>query len=354
MPTTLESVVTKYLRSGSPAQRTREEYATTLRKWSRWGGAAPLERLGRKEVREFLDWVHEDAALRQGTNPGRTANKVRSHLRAVLSWAWEHDLVDALPRFPRLKPQRDVAGRHYLTKPEINALYFATHQMRRPRGWSHPWPVGRYWRCALVVFFNYGVDTGTIWKTLPFHEPIRWRHISWVRQSPDRETKEQYPWGWFYYRRVKTGKAFWRPMNRTVRLHLKSLRPEHPDPDAPVFAGGGSRPNNRFRQLCQLAGVAPKRSIESGEECPWVLKDLRKTCATYYDEHVPESSVEILGHSAGGITYRHYAHRAPLAFRAILSLPQPSSFTTLAWGFEGQCSCCRRSFAEEGARLREV
>jgi triacylglycerol esterase/lipase EstA (alpha/beta hydrolase family) len=51
----------------------------------------------------------------------------------------------------------------------------------------------------------------------------------------------------------------------------------------------------------------------TGREEPWELKDLRKTCATYYDEHVPESSVEILGHSVGGITYRHYAHRAPLA-----------------------------------------
>jgi len=158
MPTTLESIVTKYLRSGSPAQRTREEYATTLRKWSRWSGRVSLECLGRKEIREFLDWVHEGSASRQGSNPGRTANKARSHLRAVLSWAWEHDLVDALPRFPRLKPQRDVAGRHYLTKPEINALYFATHRMTRPRGWNHPWPVGCYWRCALVVFFNYGVQ----------------------------------------------------------------------------------------------------------------------------------------------------------------------------------------------------
>lgn len=154
MPTTLESVVANYLRSGNPAQRTREEYATTLRKWSRWSGAVPLENLGKKEIREFLDWVQQDAAGRHGSNPGRTANKVRSHLRAVLSWAWEHDLVDALPRFPKLKPQRDVAGRHYLTKPEINSLYFATHQMSRPRGWSERWPVGRYWRCALVVFFN--------------------------------------------------------------------------------------------------------------------------------------------------------------------------------------------------------
>ena len=116
MPMTLETVVAKYLRSGNPAQRTREEYSTTLRKWARWGGRLPLEQFGRRDIREFLDWVYEDAAAQQGRNPGRTANKVRSHLRAVMSWAWEQDIVDALPRFPKLKPQRDVAGRHYLTK----------------------------------------------------------------------------------------------------------------------------------------------------------------------------------------------------------------------------------------------
>jgi hypothetical protein len=190
-----------------------------------------------------------------------------------------------------------------------NALYFATHQVRRPRGWNQPFLIGRYWRAALVVFFNYGVDTGTIWKTLPFHEPILWRHVSWDRQSPDREIKESCPWGWLFYRRVKTDKTFWRPMNRTVQCHLKSLRPD--------------------------------------------IKDLRKTCATCYDEHVPESSVEILGHSAGGLTYRHYAHRAPLAFRAILSLRQPSAFKTLARGYEGRCPCCRRSFAEAQALSTE-
>ena len=95
MPTNLESVVSKYLRSGNPAQRTREEYSTTLRKWTRWGGAVPLEQLGRKEIRDFLDWVHEDASVRQTRNPGRTSNKVRSHLRAVMSWAWEQDIVAA-------------------------------------------------------------------------------------------------------------------------------------------------------------------------------------------------------------------------------------------------------------------
>ena len=86
--------------------------------------------------------------------------------------------------------------------------------------------------------------------------------------------------------------------------------------------------------------------IETGEEEPWELKNLRKTCATYYEEHVPESSVRILGHSVGGIMYRHYAHRAPLAFRAIMTRPQPAAFSALARGFDGECPCCRRRFAD--------
>ena len=76
--------------------------------------------------------------------------------------------------FPRPRKQRDVAGRHYHTKAEINALYFATHSMERPRGWDCPIPMGRYWRAALVLFFNYGVDTGAIWKSVPCREPILW------------------------------------------------------------------------------------------------------------------------------------------------------------------------------------
>jgi len=68
MSTTLESAVAKYLRSGNPAQRTREEYSTTLRKWARSGNAIPIENLGRKEIREFLEWIYEDAAGRDGGN----------------------------------------------------------------------------------------------------------------------------------------------------------------------------------------------------------------------------------------------------------------------------------------------
>ena len=92
----------------------------------------------------------------------------------------------------------------------------------------------------------------------------------------------------------------------------------------------------KIQELCKLACIQSKTNLESGDDSPWLLKDLRKTCATYCDQHLPESAIEILGHSVGGITYRHYAHRSPL--------PQPKAFATLTKGFEGKCPCCRRSF----------
>ncbi|CAN5369164.1 hypothetical protein BH10PLA2_BH10PLA2_35360 [soil metagenome] len=346
MQTTLQSAVESYLRAKNLSRGTRNEYKSTLKKWELWGQGVPVEELRRKNVREFLDWVYERAVADEGTNPGRTSNKAREHLRAVVSWAWEQEIIESPPRFPKPREQRDVAGRHYLTKAEINALYFATHKMKRPRGWKGPISIGRYWRSALVLFFNYGLDTGTVWKSAPVHEPILWRHVSWKRQSPDRDVKEQSPWGWLFYRRVKTDKSFYRPMNRVVHAHLRNIMPENPRPDDAVFLGGGIRPNARFQQLCNLAGIKPRANIEAGDEENWQLKDLRKTCATYYDEHMPESSIEILGHSVGGITYRHYAHRAPLAFKAIMTIPQPTAFSALVKGFDGECPCCRRQFAD--------
>jgi hypothetical protein len=111
--------------------------------------------------------------------------------------------------------------------------------------------------------------------------------------------------------------------------------------------GGGARPNARFQALCDLAGIKRRTNVETGRDEPWELKDLRKTCATYYDEHVPESSIEILGHSVGGITYRHYAHRASLAFKAIMRIPQPAAFLGFLKGFDAECPCCRRRFDED-------
>ena len=61
MPTTLETAVAKYLRSGNPAQRTREEYSTTLRKWARWGSGFPSTNLDEKKSVSF--WIGSTRTL---------------------------------------------------------------------------------------------------------------------------------------------------------------------------------------------------------------------------------------------------------------------------------------------------
>ena len=68
----------------------------------------------------------------KGRTPAARPTRPASTSAAVLSWSWEQELIEAPPRFPGPRDQRDVAGRHYLTKAEINALYFATHAMGRP------------------------------------------------------------------------------------------------------------------------------------------------------------------------------------------------------------------------------
>jgi hypothetical protein len=144
MAISLENVAEKYLAAKKLFAGTQKEYRATVTKWMAWGKGVDVHQLERHHLREFLDWVHEKASQDGGSNAGRTANKARDNLRAIMSWAWEQDYLEKLPRFPKPKPQRDVAGRHYLTKADLNARYFATHQLPWPRGWRQPLLVGHY------------------------------------------------------------------------------------------------------------------------------------------------------------------------------------------------------------------
>jgi hypothetical protein len=55
-------------------------------------------------------------------------------------------------------------------------------------------------------------------------------------------------------------------MNRVVHAHLPDIMPPDPRPDAPVFLGGGARPNARFQSLCRLAAIKPRLDVESGRD----------------------------------------------------------------------------------------
>ena len=68
METTFKTAVESYWRAKTLSRGTRNEYASTVRKWEHWGGSAPIEELQRKDIREFLDWVYERAVAREGSN----------------------------------------------------------------------------------------------------------------------------------------------------------------------------------------------------------------------------------------------------------------------------------------------
>jgi hypothetical protein len=54
---------------------------------------------------------------------------------------------------------------------------------------------------------------------------------------------------------------------------LEEPLPDESDSDTPVFLGGGTRPNSRFRQLYGLAGVSPERDIEP--TAAFIVQDAR-------------------------------------------------------------------------------
>src|SRR5690242_4863794 len=99
MRTTFDVALHNYLRAKTLSRGTRNEYFSTLKKWEQFGTAVPIDEWRRKDIREFLGWVHERAVADGRTNPGRTANKAREHLKAVISWAWEQELIESPPRF---------------------------------------------------------------------------------------------------------------------------------------------------------------------------------------------------------------------------------------------------------------
>ena len=175
------------------------------------------------------------------------------------------------------------------------------------------------------MFFNYGVDTGTVWKSAPFHatDPCGGT-VWWDRHSP-------VPRG---QRAVAVGLDLL-PPGKDGQGVLPADEPRRPctSQGHPAEGTAARRPCHPRRRgtsqrplpdpLCELAGIKPRKNIETGKEEPWELKDHRKTCATYHDEHI----LEVVGRGSSAIRSAasptgttHYAR--PLAFKGdSMSLP---------------------------------
>lgn len=288
----------------------------------------------RDDVRDYLGWIYSQACEAGDDNPGRSFNKRKKELHAVFHWAAKPavGLLDAMPVFPDDRKQRSVAGHYFLTDDEVERLYWATYRLPEPKGWSDERSIGALWRCALVLFRNYGFDTQIVFpNTNRATSILTWACVYTEHAlPPGRVANCPNGDGWLVLRRQKTGRALFLPLEAVSRAHLDAIRPAKVDPDAPVMGlAGGGKPAERFQELCRLAKLAEKWDPELQRPAPWVLKDLRKTCATVHDANLPGAARMVLGHSAGTITERHYANELPVLVRALSTLPQPAAFRSI-------------------------
>ncbi len=91
MSTKFPSAVQRYCKATKHSKGTSDEYKATVRKWISWGQEIPLEQLSRSSIRDFLDWVYDDAVEQGGENPigsqkaqkGQCGNRVRICLFSI-------------------------------------------------------------------------------------------------------------------------------------------------------------------------------------------------------------------------------------------------------------------------------
>ncbi len=104
-----------YLRAKSLSRGSRNVSQSTLRKWSQWGHGVPIQKLPRRRAGDLLDWVYEWAVADRGRTP--VGRRTRPESTCGPSCPGRGRRWSP-PRFPQPRPQRDMAGRHYLTKAE--------------------------------------------------------------------------------------------------------------------------------------------------------------------------------------------------------------------------------------------
>lgn len=71
MSNSLEAILAKYLTAKKLSGRTRKEYRSMAAKWDAWGKVNDVDDFDRTHVRDFLDWVHDQAAEAGGSNTTR-------------------------------------------------------------------------------------------------------------------------------------------------------------------------------------------------------------------------------------------------------------------------------------------
>jgi len=319
------------------ARATLAEYRCHLARWEEWAANywitnPVVQDVKRAELEAFRVWL--------GKRPKASARTVNKHLGTIeclLATAAEHWLIDRAPKLEPLSASK--AGRKlYLSYDQLSRLYqacgVAEWPKRRKSGGNLSYGPAAGWRALIVLLFNYGARTQEFVAYRRTELPaLTWRQVSWDEESPADAGQCRCRFGWMWYTPAKQKRAkpdpLVLPLNEVAAGHLRSLAtPLGAREELPVFDWPWSPKElyGQWQAIVDAAGVRPKKSLDGSEDDEYSLKHLRKTCATWHQQHSPGVAPLILGHAKRSVSDEHYVAAEGQILRAVLGLPQPEAF----------------------------
>lgn len=289
----------------------REQFEIVLKRWRLLTGDPPIVEITTQLLAKFRDALAKSRGLHawQRMTPG-SVHRFLSYIHRILVKAgpagprnW--DAAGILPRIPWIKPPRRPPSLPRLITPkQLSDVYQAAICMTQPR--IDGFKPAAWWRALLVVAYNTGLHRGTLFS-------LRTDHIDWDNSRIVIPGEI-----------LKSGRPHISPLNQTALLHLRNIRTSR----ELIFPWPF--------HLSTFHTTFHKLQAEVNIKNHFGLKHLRQTHATVLWEHSPHAAQLSLGHTAIGVTQRHYVQSTGIVARAVNDLPQPAAFTATVNGTAGR------------------
>ena len=335
------------------APATISDYRTSVTKWEAFWKAGvftppdslsggqperipepPAKDVTRRHLQAFADWY-------VGTGTAAvTVNRRVGLLVAILDAAADSDdhQID-VPKAPKRLPSVTAGAKVVLPIKHVEAIYNACAVVTWPEYDHAGKPLAAaaadYWRCLIVMLFNYGPRLQDLAAYECGRSPIEWQGnesgISFDSESPASEVVSDHGWLWFVPSKTQAVKSdpLVLPLPLVVRQHLETIRGDGTGLVFP-FPRHSKRFGEQRKAIFLAAGVKPKAALSRGRD-HYLPKDFRKTCLTCHQRANRGIGPFITGHAERGsgrvlIADRHYDNAEQALADHFGQFEQPAAF----------------------------
>ena len=343
-----ESVVIAELSRLNRAPATISDYRTSVTKWELFwetgasqppdgvsGGQPAAAVVTRRDLQAFADWYRSTGIA------ATTVNRRVGLLTAILNAADDDDRysIDP-PKAPRRLPSQANTAKVVLPDQHVEAIYNACEIATWPEYDCDRKPLpaaaADYWRCLIVLLWNYGPRLQDFVAYETGRRPLCWggetSGVSFETESPASEAQSAHGWLWFVPTKTHAIKA------QALVLPLPLVACEH----LRMVRGSGSGfvfpfPRNKKhfaeqrRAIFEAANVSPKPAISKGRT-EYLPKDFRKTCLSNHQRVRRGIGPFVTGHadrSSASVTVadRHYDNAELALAEHFQTFPQLAAFS---------------------------